>query len=136
MLARTLLLALLLVTAPGLAGLSAQQKQPQAVRTNTVFYRDEGAKEWSLFGYYETEESARNVFDHLERGGYQVKLEITNTPIPKPEPIARKPAVKLPVSETVTLEKANEVFQAMVKQNDIAFRYPGRWLLRPGGTDG
>lgn len=121
--ARMLILSLLLVAAPGLSA-QEKRKQPQAVRTNTVFYRDEGAKEWSLFGYYETEASARNVFDHLERGGYQVKLEITNTRIPKPESITRKAAVKLPVSETVTLEKANAVFQAMVKQDDIAFRYP------------
>jgi hypothetical protein len=127
MLARTLILSLLLSVAVGLPDVSAQRdKQPQPVRTHTVFYREEGAKDWSLFGYYETVESAQNVFEHLERGGYQVKLEITNTPIPKLQSlsVARGPQAKLPADETVTLEKATEVFQAMIKQGDIAFRYP------------
>ena len=127
MLARTLILSLTLTAAVGLPDVSAQrEKQPQPVRTHTVFYREEGAKDWSLFGYYETMGSAQNVFEHLERGGYQVKLEITNTPIPKTQSlsVARSAPVKLPDDETVTLAKATQIFQAMIKQDDIAFRYP------------
>jgi hypothetical protein len=120
--ARTLILSLLLLAASAAA--QDKPKQPQAVRTSTVYFREDGATEWSLFGYYETEASARNVFDHLERGGYQVKLEITNTPIPRPEPISRKAPVKLPASETVSLDRATEVFRDMARQDDIAFRYP------------
>lgn len=126
MMTRIGILSLLLVAVSGVADSSAQEKQKQAqaaVRTNTVYYREKGSTEWMLFGYYETKESAENVFEHLDRTGYEVELRITNTPIPKPEPIARK-AVSVPQDEKVTLAKAKDVFQEMVKMEDLAFKYP------------
>jgi hypothetical protein len=131
----TLLLAMVMTMA---APASAQTKAPPAnkankgqagkdaapiVTTSTVVYRTKGTTEWSYFGSYSSEASARRVFEHLARTGYEAELRISNRPIPKLPP--RKPDVRvLPVAQTVTYQKAVEVFKLMASQNDIAFRYP------------
>src|SRR5438128_1509618 len=63
--------------------LPGKQAPPPLVTTSTVFYRTRGKTDWRLFGYYSSEASAKRVFNHLAHTGFEVKLEITNTPIPK-----------------------------------------------------
>src|SRR3954470_8144401 len=125
----TLLLAgcLTAVTA-GLGNLPAQTektrpaKDAPLVTSSTVVYRSKAADPWTTFGYYNSEASARRVFEHLARTGYLVKLEITNAPIPKLPP--RPPSVALPVEETYSIQKIEEVFRWMAKQREIAFAFP------------
>jgi hypothetical protein len=119
-------MALLSVTAAGPAQVTLPKPKPKddllAKLTSSVYYRTKGKAEWQLFGVYRSEESARGVFRHLARSGYEVELRISNAPIPKTP--ARKPSGLLAVSETVTLAKAKEVFEWMARQKDIAFRFP------------
>jgi hypothetical protein len=98
------------------------KKDEPLVTTSTVYYRTKGTTAWSLFGYYSSEPSARRVFEHLARTGYEVELRISNRPIPKAPP--RPSTGVLPVADTVTFQKAVEVFKLMERQSDIAFRYP------------
>lgn len=121
MLPRRLLLALLIVALTVLPPAGAQTKAP-VVTTSTVYYRHKGTTDWSLFGYYVAESSARQVFDHLARSGYEAELRISNTPIPKVDPPPKTGL--LPKSETISYSKAVEVFAWLIKQNDLAYRYP------------
>src|SRR5947209_674459 len=95
MLLRSLLISVLLAAMTALSSPAPAQtpkKKPAAkkdepiVTTSTVYYRDKGTTTWSLFGYYSSEPSARRVFEHLARTGYEVELRISNRPIPKAPP--------------------------------------------------
>jgi hypothetical protein len=120
-----LLLALLVlpVSTPAQTGKGAAKPQPKPiVTTSSVFYREKGAANYTLFGYYASEKSGRAIFEHLVRSGYEVELRISNTPIPKTPPLPVSGL--LPVAETVTVQKATDVFNWMARQSDIAYRYP------------
>jgi hypothetical protein len=90
--------------------------------TSSVYYRTKGTTEWHLFGVYKTEEGGRAVFRHLGYSGYDVELRISNVPVPVTPP--RPPSGMLPLSETVTLQKARDAFDWMNRQADIAYRFP------------
>jgi hypothetical protein len=138
MLPRSLLMTALLATMMTTeASAPAQTKSPPAgkaetgkaatpiVTTSTVYYRTKEGGEFSLFGYYSSEASARRVFEHLARTGYEAELRISNRPIPKLKP--RTSTGPLPANVTVTYERVVEVFKLMVNQRNrdvIAFRYP------------
>jgi hypothetical protein len=120
-------LALLTVAAAGAqAPVTLPRPKPKSDNlgklTSSVYYRTRGKTDWQLFGVYRSEGSARGVFRHLARSGYQVELRISNAPIPRTP--QRKATGLLPPSETVTLTKAKEVFNWMARQKDIAFRFP------------
>lgn len=123
---RTLVLAVLVATAGLSIGLSQAPRQTKAVRTSAVYCREPGGKEWQLFGYYESESAARGVFDHLDAGGFETQLRVTSTPIPHTEKsqVVARGNKSLPIEETVTMERATELFQKMSKQPDLAFRFP------------
>ncbi len=112
-------LALVLAAAPAVP---AQVGKGATGNTTSVLYRSKGQANWQLFGTYRTEQSGKSVFQHLSAHGYEVKLEVTNRPVP-PTP-ARKPSGLLPAHETVSHQKAREVFDWMARQHDVAFRYP------------
>jgi hypothetical protein len=91
-------------------------------RTTSVSYRGKGKADWQLFGVYRSEQDGREIFNHLSESGFQVKLEVTNRPIPA---TPRRPASGArPPRELVKEAKAVEVFKWMARQRDIAFRYP------------
>jgi hypothetical protein len=122
---RLLCLLVVLVAALPTAA-RAQKKTPPAkqaviVTTSTVFYRTKGKADWRLFGYYSSELSAKKVFNHLALSSFEVKLEITNTPLPK---LPSRPTVVPTDTEVVSYQKAVEVFNWMAGQKDIAFRFP------------
>jgi len=100
----------------------ATVKTPQPPNTSSVFYRTKGTAEWHLFGIYSTEDSGRSVFRHLASGGYEVELRISNVQVPPTPP--RPSSGLLPVTETVTLQKARDAFDWISRQPDIAFRFP------------
>lgn len=131
MVSRSLLLAVLSLAMIGMSASMPGQtktnpgttaKAPTPPTTSTVYYRSRGAKTWSLFGYYRSEGSARQVFEHLARTGYEVELRISNTPIPKVDPPPK--TAQLPIAETVTYQRAVDVFNTMARQGDIAYRFP------------
>jgi hypothetical protein len=129
MLPRSLVMTLLLALLTAAARAPAQSKNAPGkktipiVTTSTVYYREKDSSDWSLWGYYSSEASARRVFEHLARTGYVAELRISNQPIPKLPP-SRPDALVRPIEETVTYQKAVEVFKQMASRNDIAFRYP------------
>jgi hypothetical protein len=101
----------------------SKQAQAPAGKASNVYYRAKGEKEWSLFGYYASESSARQVIEHLGRTGFEAEVRPGDTPIPRFGG-APPSTANLPVTETVTHEKATEVFSGMARQTDIAFRFP------------
>lgn len=124
---RTLSLIVLLVSVTVLAPAAGDTRAPAkgkapVVTTSTVYYREKGADSYSLFGYYVSEGSARQVFNHLAHSGYEVELRISNTPIPKLAPPPSTP--QLPKAETISYGKVAEVFKWLAQQQDLAFRYP------------
>lgn len=116
------LLAAVTALAPAANETAPARGKAAVVTTSTVYYREKGSTSYSLFGYYVSEPSARQVFNHLATSGYEVELRISNTPIPKVGPPPSTP--QLPKGETISLAKANEVFKWLAGQTDLAFRYP------------
>src|SRR5262245_50546971 len=122
MLLRSLCLSACLLALAAEPPRQGQSKQAQAPagKASNVYYRAKGEKEWSLFGYYASESSARQVLEHLGRTGFEAELRPGTTPIPRFGG-APPSTANLPLAETVTLEKATEVFTGMARQTDIAF---------------
>src|SRR4051812_22306625 len=94
---------------------------PPPVTTSTVYFRTRGKTDWRLFGYYASERSAKRVFNHLAHTGFEVKLEITNTPIPK---VKSRPTLAPTEAELISMQKCTEVFAWLARQKDIAYRFP------------
>src|SRR5207249_4731468 len=67
-------------------------------------------------------QAGKATFEHLAANGFQVRLEITNRPVPATP--ARRPSGARPPRELVKEAKAGEVFKWMARQRDIAYRYP------------